>query len=76
MRSNELNGGRTPADLAFLAMAQLRLGRRDAARATLKTLRELITRRESIHFDEDQSFLREAETLALDADFPADPFAH
>jgi WD40 repeat protein len=76
MKSNELNRGRSPADLAFLAMAQFRLDRRDAARSTLRTLQEQMTRPGSIHSEEDQSFLREAETLALDADFPADPFAH
>jgi DNA-binding beta-propeller fold protein YncE len=75
MKSNELNRGRLPADLAFLAMAQFRLERRDAARSTLRTLQEQMTRPGSIYSEEDQSFLREAETLALDEGFPADPFA-
>jgi hypothetical protein len=76
MKSNELNRGRVLADLAFLAMAQFRLDQRDAALSTLRTLQEQMTRPGSNHSEEDQSFLHEAETLALDADFPADPFAH
>ena len=34
-RSNQLNGNREPADLAFLAMAQHRLNQVETARATL-----------------------------------------
>jgi WD40 repeat protein len=75
MKANERNRASDPADLAFLAMAQFRLDRRDAARSTLRTLQQQMTRPGSIHSAEDQSFLREAETLALDVDFPAQPFA-
>ena len=48
-RSRTLNaerfGGSVPADLAFLAMARHRLGRRDEARETLGQLREAMSRR-------------------------------
>ena len=38
-RSNVLNKGKDPADLAFLALAQSRLGQSEKARATLGRLR-------------------------------------
>ena len=41
-RSNQLNGNREPADLAFLAMTQHRLNQVEAARATLERLREVM----------------------------------
>ena len=39
-RSNELNKGKEPADLAFLALAQSRLGQSEKARFALVRLRE------------------------------------
>ena len=76
-RSNRLNGGRYPSDIAFLAMAQYRLGQAEAARSTLSQLREL---RNSLRVmsDDDQSFLREAESLILEqpVNLPDDVFAH
>jgi hypothetical protein len=77
-RSNTLNGGRTPDDLAFLAMTQQRLGQVEQARRTLAQLRAamevpsaMTDPREAVRF------LREAELLIeLDPAFPADPFAH
>ncbi len=61
--------------LAFLAMAQSRLGHSEEARHTLKRLRQVIP-----NLDDSQgtakALLREAETIQLDEAFPADPFAH
>jgi Flp pilus assembly protein TadD len=73
--STALAGDPTPADLAFLALSQHRLGRTDQARATLGRLRELMKRPERGRSEQDQKFLREAEALQLDVTFPADPFA-
>ena len=41
-RSNDLNKEREPADLAFLALAQHRLGQSEKARTTLGRLREVM----------------------------------
>jgi WD40 repeat protein len=71
--SNARNGGREPADLAFLALCRFRLGRLDGARATLAVLREAIAARQT---PEDRAFLREVEDAGFDAVFPANPFAH
>jgi WD40 repeat protein len=72
-QSNQLNGNRSPADLAFLAMTQQRLNQVAAARATLKRLREVI------HFarnPENQGFLREAESVMRNSpELPEDVFA-
>ena len=73
-RSDELNGYREPADLAFLALAQHRLGQSEKARNTLAGLREAMKDRFPIDL-ESTSFLREAEAIELDLAFPANPFA-
>jgi hypothetical protein len=70
-------GFRKVADLAFLAMAQQRLGESDAARRSLTQLRTTI-KSPGANFDsvESAGFVREAEVLIeLDPVFPADPFA-
>ena len=67
--------GKEPSDLAFLALAQTRLGQSDKAHSTLVRLRELIKNPERAKDQEAQAFLREAETIELDETFPADPFA-
>jgi WD domain, G-beta repeat len=74
-RSNDLNRENEPSDLAFLALAQSRLGRSENARSTLGRLRELMKNPERAKDQEAQDFLREAETIELDQAFPADPFA-
>ncbi len=79
MRSDQLNaqplGGSEPADLAFLALAQHRLGQTEKARDTLRRLRETMKKPERAKNQESQGFLREAETIEQDLVFPADPFA-
>jgi WD40 repeat protein len=67
--------GSVPPDLAFLAMAQHRLGQTEKARAALSRLRETMKKTQWAHDQESQDFLHEAEVLELDLDFPADPFA-
>jgi tetratricopeptide (TPR) repeat protein len=72
-RSNALNEGKQPADLAFLAMARQRLGHAGEALDLLDRLRRVIPERRAA---EDAAFLAEAEAVVLcDAGFPADPFA-
>jgi tetratricopeptide (TPR) repeat protein len=77
-RSNELNGGNSPGDLAVLAMTQYRLGQHDVARQMLERLRALMkgppqARNQS---PDNRGLLREAEAvIELDPSFPADPFA-
>ena len=80
-RSTALNGGRQPADMAFLAMTRHRLGQSQPARQTLAHVRAAIASGVS-HASrmssaaEDAAFLREAEVLIeLDPAFPTDPFA-
>ena len=68
------NGLSYPADLAFLALSRYRLGQADQARATMGRLREMIKTPQWAPSDEAQMFLREAETIELDALFPAEPF--
>jgi hypothetical protein len=79
-QSDRLNAvaynGSVPRDLAFLALAQHRLGRADQARATLHRLRRLMNAPVGARNEESQAFLREAEAIELDLVFPADPFAH
>jgi WD40 repeat protein len=65
----------SPAHLAFLALAQHRLGQSDQARAALDRLRETMKRPEQGRVELWQAFLREAEVIELDQNFPADPFA-
>jgi len=72
-RSNDMNKANDPADLAFLALAQHRLGQSEKARSTLGRLREVMKNRRENPVE--QAFLREAETIELDQVFPADPFA-
>jgi WD40 repeat protein len=79
-RSGPLNAavhdGPLPEDLAFLALAQYRLGQTAQARGTLGRLREAMKNQKWAEDDEDaQSIAREAETIELDLVFPADPFA-
>jgi hypothetical protein len=74
-RSNALNQGKQPDDLAFLAMAHQRLGRIAEARAMVDRLRDLM-RQEDNQGDQARAFLAEAEVVVLyDPIFPADPFA-
>jgi WD40 repeat protein/serine/threonine protein kinase len=67
LRSDEVNKARlrgsNPADLAFLAMTQQRLGRAKEAQAELQRLRERMKDRRWAKDDESQGFLREAEAL-------------
>jgi WD40 repeat protein/serine/threonine protein kinase len=74
-RSSNLNKGRSLADLAFLALAQHRLGQSDRARESLDRLREVIKERSSGAGVEARGFVGEAETIELDQAFPPDPFA-
>ena len=63
--------GATPAGLAFLAMAQRRLGRPQEARASLDRLRESLKDPRRAQDTEAQAFLREAESVVADARAPA-----
>jgi hypothetical protein len=74
MRSNELSGGKFPSDLGFLAMTFSRLGEAKAARETLDKLERVLEDRRSAEHN-DLALLREAESMILDADFPAIPLA-
>jgi hypothetical protein len=74
-RSNELQLGILPGDLAFLALAQHRLGQSEKARDTLARLRQVMKDPHHAGNREAHAFLREAETIELDRVFPADPFA-
>jgi hypothetical protein len=65
-RSDKLNsprGGPQPADLAFLAMAQHQLGRKEKAQATLGRLRDAMKQPRWAQDAVAQGFLREAEGL-------------
>ena len=66
--------GPIPADLAFLALAQHRLGQPDQARAALRRLQATMKRPEWATNEEARGVLREAEAIAQDLAFPADPF--
>ena len=75
-RSNQLNANREPADLAFLAMTQHRLDQIEPARTTLMRLREVMKDPKTAREEENQGFLREAESVILgSADLPEDVFA-
>ena len=74
-KSNDLNKEKDPADLAFLALAENRLGQSEKARSTLGRLRELMKDPARAKDQEAQALLREAETIELDQAFPANPFA-
>ncbi len=73
--STALVGDPTPADLAFLALGQQRLGRMDQALATLGRLRELMKKPGRAGYEQEQAFLREAEVSEFDLAFRVDPFA-
>jgi hypothetical protein len=77
-RSNALNQGKAPQDLAFLAMAHQRLGQLAEARAMLDRLRDVMRQERFVggQGDQGRAFLAEAEGLVLDDPiFPADPFS-
>ncbi len=77
-RSNSVNHGKKPQDLAFLAMAHQRLGQVGDARAMLDRLHELMRPGHTALGIESESraFLAEAEAMVLyDPGFPADPFS-
>jgi hypothetical protein len=76
-RSNALNGGRWPDDLAFLAMTQQRLGQAEQARRTLAQLRAAMQAPSAVTDPREAvAFLREAVVrIELDPAFPANPFA-
>ncbi len=74
-QSNDLRKEKEPADLAFLALAQSRLGQSEKARFALVRLRELMKTPARAKDQEAQAFLHEAETIELDQAFPANPFA-
>jgi hypothetical protein len=66
MKSEELNAtkdGSIPSDLAFLAMTQHQLGKKDEAKATLNRLRKVMKQPHWEKDAESASFLREAEEL-------------
>ena len=77
-RSDALNGGKDPADLAVLAMAHQDQGRPAEARDLLARLRDAISRRTGLapsQVAEDRAFLSEAEAVVIhDPAFPANPF--
>ncbi|HTU17808.1 MAG TPA: protein kinase, partial [Gemmataceae bacterium] len=65
-KSEKLNAtkqGSLPTDLAFLAMTQHQLGKKDEAKATLGRLRKIMKQPRSAQDAESASFLREAEEL-------------
>ncbi len=74
-RTNAMNEEKEPADLAFLALAQHRLGQSEEARTTLVRLREVMKDPKHPGNPEAKTFLREAEAIDLNRVFPADPFA-
>ncbi len=67
-------GFSTPQDSAVRALAHRRLGQLEDARAALSRLRESMKKPKWQKNDEAQAFLREAELLEQDLNFPADPF--
>jgi WD40 repeat protein len=73
-RSIDLNKGARPGGLAFLAMAQNRLGHREEARRALGRLREVMKNPQWAN-PQARDLHREAETIELDQLFPAKPFA-
>jgi tetratricopeptide (TPR) repeat protein len=60
---NDARMGLQPGDLAFLAMAQQQLGKKDEAKATLGRLREVMKQPNRAKDAEAVGFLREAEEL-------------
>jgi eukaryotic-like serine/threonine-protein kinase len=75
-RSNELQGNREPAELAVLTMTLHRLHHVEAARATQERLREVMKDPKIGANEENQGFLREAESVLLkSSDLPEEVFA-
>jgi hypothetical protein len=78
-QSDRLNAGISnvsfPGNLAFLALAQHRLGHTDQAQAALRRLREALKKPLWAKDEGSRAFLREAEVIDLDLVFPADPLA-
>jgi WD40 repeat protein len=64
--SDRLKGG-DPYNLAFIAMAQQRLGQREQARSMLARLREAMKKPDRAAGEELQGFLREAEAVVGEA---------
>jgi WD40 repeat protein len=62
-QSNKLRKASDPADLAFLAMAQHQLGRKEEAQATFARLRAIMQQPRWARNAEAQGFLREAEEV-------------
>jgi tetratricopeptide (TPR) repeat protein len=65
-KSDKLNAtkeGLYPTDLAFLAMTQHQLGKKDEAKATLGRLREVRKQSPWLKYGEREDFLREAKAL-------------
>ena len=73
-RSNDLNTEQQPADLAFLALAQNRLGQSENARDTLARLRKMM-RPPRGPGSGGAGLSREAETIELEELFSTVPFA-
>jgi hypothetical protein len=67
--------GPIPANLAFLALAQHRLGQPNQARATLGRLRATMKSPDWASNDEARDVVREAEAIEQDLACPDDPFA-
>ena len=70
-RSNDLNKQQQPSDLAFLALAQHRLGQSEKARSNSVRLREVMKKRSND--PDDEAFLREAELIELGPGVPREP---
>jgi eukaryotic-like serine/threonine-protein kinase len=68
-------GASSPMDLAFLALAQHRLGQTDQARFTLGLLRETMKNPQWAGAVLAQAWLREAEAIEITPLLPIDPFA-
>jgi hypothetical protein len=74
-RSNELNAGNLISDAIFAAMCRQKLGQTNQARAALDQIRQKSKNGQIQKLDQDDRlFLREAELLILDAEFPGSPF--
>src|SRR5262249_54151400 len=71
--ANQMSAG-SPADLAFLAMTQHRLGHKEA-QTTLVRFQETMSKPEPAQNEELRGFLREAETLMEDGKPPRPKFS-
>jgi hypothetical protein len=74
-RTSAMNEEKEPSDLAFLALAQHRLGQSEKAHDTLARLRKVMKDPQQAGGQEARAFLSEAGTIEFDRVFPADPFA-